>query len=89
MRRGPLSLSHRSQRVLEALRDNGVAEDARADWLQRAAGSSERDVYDALVTLKGRLLVRWNENGRQIRITEAGRRLLAAAYYRDRRLPRA
>ncbi len=83
-RKQRVALSARSQRVLTKLRDEGPYDRAITPELASVAGGTVRSLYDALVTLRGRYLVRWDQGGANLRITQRGRDLLNAPYYRGR-----
>ena len=76
-----MKLSATATRVLRVVRDSGPLDSPRAAELAGAA-RCERDLYSALVVLRGWYLVRWDEGGASIRITRAGRQLLASLHYR-------
>lgn len=78
-----VALSVRAQSVLRLLRDQGPLTDAR-DPRIAALVPSEAWRYDSLVTLHRRMLVRWDDGGRNIRITRRGRDILTTAVYRAR-----
>lgn len=74
-------LSRRAANVLDTITVSGPlnASDPR---LLRAAGS-ERALYDTLMVLRDRFLIRWDPRGLNVRPTTAGRQLIGQAYYRS------
>jgi hypothetical protein len=80
------ALSETAVRVLRAIIENQPEDGSGihgAACLVSAAGS-ERRLYDALLLLDSRWLIRWERGGQNIRPRAAAYSLLRQAFYRDR-----
>jgi hypothetical protein len=75
------ALSTRATRVLHAIATHGPMVKALDRHLVAIAGSG-RGLYDALVLLNTRMLIRWDKGGTNLRVTKSGRELLASSHYR-------
>lgn len=76
------SLSLRAVRVLDVIVRHGPLPRPNVPELAAVTGTGPA-LYDSLLVLRGRFLVRWDEGGTNLRATGRGHELLRTAHYRQ------